>query len=181
MPETQYFKTMHSAPISPGWPVLLFSLTISIVILVTVIGFSLNQYERFLMKQSGDISKEISDLEKSIPPEDLSRITKLNLQIKNLKSLLPQHIYFSRLLDDIERLTLLQVRYLALTINKENKNLTIRGFAPSPDLVSKQAASLAQSSFINLVKINNANRVGTGIFFELEVEFKPDMLKASQK
>lgn len=178
MPEIPLSQQLSRSQISIGWPRLLFVLVLVLVIGVIAVQLLIASYERVLVGRSQDLDRELQDLAGVIPSNDLARLTKLDQQIKNLRTLLSSHVYLSRFLDELERLTLPQVRYIIVNINRANSLVSIRGSAPSMDAVSIQAASFAQSPSIASVIVKSANiSAGGGVLFNLDITFAPSLIQ----
>ncbi len=171
------YQLQHSQ-IAVGWPRVLFSLVIIGILVLTGIQFLIASYNRVLLGRSEDLTKKIDELSKAIPEEDLARLIKFDQQIKNLKLLLNSHVYLSRVFDEIERLTLPQVRYVAINIDLSRNLLSLRGIAPSMEVVGTQAAAFSQSPSIVSVMMSGASTYAKGgVIFGLNITFKPSITR----
>lgn len=180
MPEIPLSAQLSRSQISIGWPRLLFVLVLVLVIGVIAVQLLIASYERVLVGRSQDLDRELQDLAGVIPSSDLTRLMKLDQQIRNLRTLLNSHVYLSRFLDELERVTLPQVRYISVHINRATSRVSIRGSAPSMDAVSAQAASFAQSPSITAVIVKGANSAaGGGVLFDLDITFAPSLIQPS--
>jgi hypothetical protein len=182
MPEMPLSQQLARSQIAIGWPRTLLVLVVVLVIIVVSLQFLIASYERILVGRSKDLDREMQDLQGTIPANDLARLIKLDQQIRNLKLLLDSHVYLSRLLDEIERLTLPQVRYIVLNVDRPNKRIAIRGIAPAMETVGLQAASFSQSPLISAVVLKNAAiSSGGGVIFDLELSFVPTAIQSATK
>jgi hypothetical protein len=171
MPEIPISHQMSSARIAVGWPRTLFVLTAVLVMLVVGANILIAGYNRVLTSRSAEIERDIKALSAAVPAEDLNWLVKLDSQIQNLRLLLDRHAYLSRLLDELERLTLPQVRYTSADIDIANSSVSLRGIAPSLGDLSLQAAALRQSPHIIEVMVNSASTAVGGV-----VEFDMDLI-----
>jgi hypothetical protein len=180
MPEIPLSQQLSLRQIPIGWPRVLFVLVLVLVIVVIAAQLLIASYERVLAGRSQDLDRELQDLAGVIPSSDLARLTKLDQQIKNLRKLLASHVYLSRFLDELERLTLPQVRYVIVNINRTKSLVSIRGLAPSMDAVGLQAASFAQSPSIASVIVKSASiSTGRGVLFDLDITFVPSLIQSA--
>lgn len=177
MPEIPSSRPFSQAEIQIGWPRTLFVLVLIIAIVVTGARLLIASYERVLTGRSEGLNQEIQDLTKAIPAADLGRLITLDRQIKNIKLLLGAHVYFSKFLDELERLTLSQARYIIMNISLDKRAVTLRGFAPTMDAVAVQAAAFSRSKNIEriIVKSANTSPAGGGVLFDFDVFFSPNL------
>lgn len=174
MPEIPISQQLTSSRIVIGWPRTLFALVVVLIILLAAVHLMIATYSRTLVSRSAELEREIQDLAGIIPPGDLERLIKLDQQIRNLHLLLDERVYLSLLLDELERLTLPQVRYIILGVHLENAAVALRGVAPSMAAASLQAEAFAQSQFIREVTVNSVSVAagrGGGVTFDIDLSF----------
>lgn len=178
MPEIPQVFQFSRSQISIGWPKMLFVTVLVVLLTLTAAQFLIARYEYALTTRSQDIELEIQNLAGVIPETDLSRLTKLDQQIRNLKLLLESHVYLSHALDELEALTLPQVRYVSVGIDRAKTKISIIGIAPSMDAVGMQAAAFSQSPSIQSVAVNSANIAAAGrILFNFEIVFADSLIQ----
>lgn len=182
MPQIPSTRQFSKAEIELGWPRMLFALILIIAIAATGARLLIAGYERVLSGRSADLDQEIQDLEKTIPADDLVRLITLDRQIKNIKLLLGTHIYFSKFLDELERLTLSQVRYIIMSASSDKQMVTLSGSAPSMNAVSVQAAAFSKSKNIARLIVKSANTSPAGgVLFDFDIFFVPSLIQPSAK
>jgi hypothetical protein len=178
MPPAPISQQLSPTRIAIGWPRTFFVLTLILVILTISAQLLIASYNRLLASRSKQVERDIEDLKDTIPSEDLERLVKFDRQIRNLRLLLNNHVYQTRLLDEIERFTLPQVRYSTLNIHRLNAVAALRGRAPSMEAVSLQAAAFSQSDSITSVTVKRASISNDGgVAFEMDLGFKRSLLQ----
>lgn len=174
MPEIP--KPIPQAQITIGWPRNLFIFSLMLVLISAAASLALGAYKKILEGQNEDIDQEISDIAVSISPAEIQKLLTLDSQIKNLKQLLPNHVYFSRILDQLELNTHPQVRLVSFSVNQVNREISLAGSAPSTEVVSQQAAAYAAMKNIESVAIRNVSLDPKGQKFNFSVRFKPQLI-----
>jgi hypothetical protein len=174
-------RSLAAQEIQIGWPRTLFLLVVVIVLVVVASQLLITSYGAALARRADTLAGDIRDLSGTIPAEDLDRLLALDRQIKNLTALLGRHVYFSRAFDEIERLTLPQVRFVAMNVDRNRSLITIRAIAPSLEALASQAASFSRSLSFTSVMVKNTSRAsGGGVLFDLELAFDPSLLQFAQ-
>lgn len=155
---------------------------IAVVLVLAVVAAQLliGSYSRVLAGRADGLTADIQDLAGVIPTGDLDRLVVLDRQIKNLGTLLGTHVYFSRALDEVERLTLPQVRFISIGIDRSRALITIRGIAPSLDSLAVQSAAFSQSSAFSSVTVKNTSQAASGILFDLDLAFDQSLIQFSE-
>lgn len=181
-PERNQHSQLAGARIAIGWPRMLLSVTIILIILVIAAYLLILTYDRILSAQAGRLDRETRDIADTISREDLQQLMQLDLQIRNLSLLLDRHVHISHVLNEMERVTLPQVRYMTVAVRIEDGPerriiAEARGIAPSLEAVSLQAAALGESDFVQDVRVNSV-RVGEGgvMEFDINVLFNSSIL-----
>ncbi|MBI1975177.1 MAG: hypothetical protein HYS57_02335, partial [Parcubacteria group bacterium] len=138
--------------------------------------FALAGYKKILRGQNQDLESDIQELANSLPPPQLGNLLTLDYQVKNLKRLLPQHVYFSKLLDVLERNTHPQVRLNAFSTDKGAREVVISGFAPTSEVVSQQAAAYAAVNGFHSFAITEVKLVVGGYAFAFSFKVAPPLI-----
>lgn len=178
IPLPPQLQQLSSARISVGWPRTLFSVSVAFVILVVAAYLILITYKGVLSGRTGNLESEINNLAGAVPAGELERLTKLDRQIRNLYTLLNERSYVSLFLSGLEGMTLPQVRYTSVEIDRLNFGVRLTGVATSMEEVSLQTAAFVQSPGIVDARFStvNVSPDGRGVEFDAELLFNPRLV-----
>ncbi len=138
-------------------------------------------YNRSLNDQYNEFQKALDDLNTKRDVAFEKEVISLEKTLKNLKTALRGHVYWSALFAKFEKLTVPQISFSKLSAGLQNDGspyLTLNGRASNYSSLAKQMAAFANDPLVSDVKISGIN-LGTegGIDFSLNINFLKDILQ----
>ncbi len=177
IPEEYKEKQFNLASISSK----IGTLIIALIVLSLLVFGGLYFYNRSLTGKINDLKAQIDNLNKGRDKNFESKVKFLDEALKNSRILLKNHLYFSGLFEEIEKLTVPQVSFSdcdAILNSDGSLNLTLSGKTSSYTYLAKQMVSFSQDKkLVKDVKVLKIS-LGTagGIEFSLTVNFLKDIL-----
>lgn len=149
-----------------------------ILFLVGIIWFGLLFYKNSIDKKIESTKQEIESLSVQENKEIQTKIIDLEKNLKNVKNLLSQHIYSSKLLALLEKLTLLQVRWTDFNLKIESGLLSLKGQANNYSTLAKQILIFTQEPSFKEIKTSGISlgQLG-GVKFNMEINLNPEIFK----
>jgi hypothetical protein len=125
-----------------------------------------------------NLDQEIQDTVASLSVEEVERVLVLDVQLKGLRKLLPQHVFVSEIFSVLENNTSPQVSFSSFKLDTARQVLYLEGLAPTLTEVSIQAAALKDQPYIRDVVLKDARQDAAGFTFRIEVYFANDLIIA---
>jgi len=169
-------KPFSQVEIRVGWPRTLLLASLIFFVLSVSVYFVLAGYVRVADRQSKDLDKEIQDIAASLPADEIQKLIVLDSQIKNLKGLLPNHVYLSRVLEYLEVNTLPRTKITGVVVSTKNRQLSLQGVVPDTQTASLQAASFEKSKDTAAFSIKSIGTSVGGLGFIFEIFFNPSLI-----
>ena len=149
-----------------------------ILFLVGIIWFGLLFYKNSLDKKLESTKQQTESLSERENKEIQTKILALEKNLKNVKNLLSQHIYSSKLFDLLEKLTLPQVRWTDFNLKIESGLLSLKGQANNYSTLAKQILIFQEEPSFKEVNTSGISlgQLG-GVKFNMEINFNPEIFK----
>lgn len=162
---------------------IVFSKTGGAIVILFVLSLLL--YGGLLLYQNqaeadlNNIKEEIMNLYQSRDPEIESAIVNLDKKLGIVKELFDNHVYWSKLFNKIEGLTIPEVYFsdAKLNFSSEDVNVVFSGNALSYTVLARQVLSFQDDSLVEEVRVSGIS-LGTigGIDFDLSIIFSKNIL-----
>lgn len=161
-----------------GWPWRLFLFSLLALTAAAVLYFGLEfGYKTYLNSQIQNRDGAIDELTKTISPEEQRRFIDFYSQLANLKVLLNNHLFTSRLFPLLESNTNQLVYYDSVDFSIKDRRLALEGVAASYEALSQQLAAFNQVSEVERVLINESRRDGERVRFRLNLFINPALFE----
>lgn len=149
-----------------------------ILFLVVIIWFGLLFYKNSIDKKIESTKQQTESLSEQENKEMQTKILALEKNLKNVKNLLSQHIYSSKLLALLEKLTLPQVRWTDFNFKIESGLLSLKGQANNYSTLAKQILIFQEEPSFKEVKTSGISlgQLG-GVKFNMEINLNPEIFK----
>jgi hypothetical protein len=161
------------------WRLLAFSGLVFGLAVLAYLGMLIG-YEPLLQKQSEELDKKISDLSRVISKEDQETLVNFYSQIVNLRTLLDEHVAFSKILTLLERNTNQNVFYTRARFNKDTRQLELEGVARDYTELVRQMEAYRQLKEVDNFLLTDSEQAEGGINFRLQLRLKPEAFKAKE-
>ncbi|MBX4205143.1 MAG: PilN domain-containing protein [Candidatus Doudnabacteria bacterium] len=115
--------------------------------------------------------------------KDLVKAQGFQAQLKNVRSLIDNHIYWSAFLDQLAKITPTKVQFRTVTGSVADNKLHVEGVAQSYQDVGRVLLSLETSDKFKQVKLRSVNPSQDSAFgysFALEITVSPDIFIKTQ-
>lgn len=157
-------------------------LGLSLLALAVYGGFFL--FNKSLKTQLGEIQNQIEELNKKRDSDFEKKVVSLEKGLDGLKIILKNHVYWSNLFSDLEKLTVPSVSFSDLqgSIRADGSiDITLNGSAPSYTYLAKQMVGFGQEKLVSNIEVNGI-KLGTegGVMFALNINFLKDTLLLKQ-
>lgn len=153
-----------------GWFFWLTWLIFGIIILGTIFSLS---YKKSLQQKISIIDKELQSLKSKEEIAKVKEIKDFHGQLKNLKTILNNHVYSSKIIELIEKFTHPKIYWTNLNLLTEKSILTLSGRTASFSDLANQIASLQNNEKIKKldlsgISINKDNIIDFNLSLELK-------------
>jgi len=158
-----------------GWLTLFFGILL-IIIFVTI---GLKIYNWSLIKKIDQINIENDNLIAQLDKENVDKILLAEKQLTIVKGAFSSHIYFSNMLDLIEKNTLPTIQLANINFDLKNKFLEISGYTNDWSFVAKQIDALNKANLLvtDISKLaTEKERGAVGFSFKTTFNYK-DLLR----
>ncbi|MGB9848054.1 MAG: hypothetical protein ACPLKV_02525 [Minisyncoccia bacterium] len=161
---------------SSGWLGKL--LTLSIILLIISLGlyFIATFYQNYLNKNISDINNKIKSLSNEIAEGDRKEVLSFYSQLINLKALLSNHIYTSKIFERLELITHPKVAFSAFSYDYKNKSLKLDGYSDNLEFIAQQILAFQKVSEFSKINLTNLRTSDNKISFSLEITFNPNFI-----
>ena len=150
---------------SPGWSsrILMLAGTIFFASIAIYLGVVLG-YRPFLVGQLKEVEEEITRLEVQIPPADQEAIITFHSQLLNVRRLLVEQRFPSRVFPLLEENTEVDVYFTKATLDLAKNRLELEGKAKTMDDVVAQLAAFRAVPEVRQVVFEGAARGSDGLW-----------------
>ncbi len=156
---------------------LLLILTIGFLIVVVLASLGLLGYQNSLAKQKASLVESIEKLQDQRNADLESNFTELGRRIKGFEKSLKRRVYFSKIFEMIEELTLSQIKFVDMNIDLSQNNFKLKAEADSYSALAKQIIAFEEDARIKSIELS---KVGLSIYgrvaSELSIELNNDFL-----
>jgi len=152
---------------------------ISVILSLSVYG-GLNFYKKGLQDDLVSLKNQARELNQQRDKNFEEEVKSLDQTLKDLKIILKNHIFWSKLFSLIEELAVPQVAFSEFSgsLAKDGPLIKVLGETSGYTYLAKQIRSLEQHALISAPKVGNISlSTKGGIEFELIINFAKDILK----
>lgn len=157
------------------WKFILFGFLVFILSLILFIGLKFG-YLNYLDSKNQEIDKKISEITNSIDEVERENLIIFYSQIFNLKEIIKNHNYPSKLFSFLEDNTLAKVYYSDLNWTADKNVVSLKGLASDLNYLSKQLEVFQNNKNVSYVNLIDLNFFNNQIGFNLEIGLKSDFL-----
>lgn len=164
------------APISSKIGIL-----VVVLLILSLLAYGgLTFYNKSLNSQLKEVKDQVAELEKQRDKDFEKEIESLNRALKNLKTALENHYYWSNLFSKLSELTVPLVSFsgFAGQLTENNLvNVVLSGKTAGYTYLAKQMTSFSQDKLVSGIKVLGIT-LGTkgGVEFSLDINFLKDIL-----
>ncbi len=146
-------------------------------VLAILISGGLWFYNKQLASSINQANQRIEELEKQKNQANLDQITIFAKKLAATKQLLSSHVYFSKLLEVVEKSTLPSVQWTNLNADTKNNTLNLEGYVPDWSGAARQIVALKEDGLkvTNVSKLASAREKGIG--FSLKISYGGALLR----
>lgn len=157
-----------------NWPINFFVIASVLLGASLIFYFGLSvPYKKFLDNQIVKKEAEIGRLAVAVPQDDQERLMKFYLQLKNLQALLDsRESIASKIFPLLEKNTNKKVYYNKLEVDIPERSLNLGGVAENFEVLGQQFESFKRMFETERLSINNSERSGKGVEFNLTLILK---------
>lgn len=149
------------------------------VFLLTIAAYGgLILLNRAQSKALNEIAAQIQQKQETFEEDSMKEITLLDSRLKNIRSLLAQHVFVSNLFRLIERDTLTQTNFLDFDFLTKERTITLSGETSSYALLAQQITIFEDDPGIERAQFEGLGRAGENkVQFKLTLILKPAVLQ----
>jgi len=163
-----------------GWPWRLFLFSALVLAAAMVVYFGLEYgYKTYLNAQINAKDKAIAELAQAVSPEEHQQFVDFYSQLANLRVLLDEHIFTSRILPLLENRTNRSVYYDSVDFTIKDQRIVLGGVAASYQILAQQLEAFKQTSEITRVLINESRLDKGRVNFRVSLFLNPDLFGAN--
>lgn len=150
------------------------------IFLLTIAAYGgLILLNRTQSKALHEITSQIQQKEEIFEDDSIKEILLLDYRLKNIRSLLTQHLFVSNLFHVIEADTLPQTNFLDFNFLAKERMITLKGETFSYALLAQQMTIFEDDPGIEQAVFEGLSRSGDSkVQFELKLTLKPSLLQA---
>ena len=161
-----------------GFLALFASFTVFLLTIAAYGGLIL--LNRTQSKALNEITSQIQQKEEIFEDESIKEILLLDYRLKNIRSLLTQHLFVSNVFHVIETDTMPQTSFLDFSFLAKERKITLRGETFSYALLAQQMTVFEDDPGIEQAVFEGLSRSGDNkVQFKLTLTIKPSILQAS--
>ena len=158
---------------------LWLALTIGFLLLVILIYFGLTGYKSNLIKERGDLEERLVQLTNQRDPEIEANFMELKTGIEDLRKVLENRLYSSKIFELLEEITLPQVQFTDLDADLSQAKLILKVEAVDYLTLAKQVVVFEQDSRIKKIDLSEIGLETSGrVASDLRIELDPDFLRS---
>ncbi len=164
--------------LSVGWPWRLLSVSfiIFLIILLTYFGLVIG-YEPYLNSRIEQKETEINNLAQTVSNEDRDKFIGFYSKLDNLKNILDNHIFSSKIFPQLERITNKKVYYSGVSLKIPTREFEVDGVAENYGVLGEQLESFAQLSEVERYILNQSRIEEGAVRFKATLIFKDALFK----
>jgi len=154
-------------------------ITLSIILLVIAVGlyFVALFYQNYLNKSISALNEKIKNLSQEISIEDRNEVLTFYSQLINLKSLLSNHLYPSKIFSRLELITHPQVTFTGFSYDYKNLLLKLEGYAKNLDILAQQILAFQKTTDFTKINLTDIKTMTDKVQFGLEINFTSTFIK----
>lgn len=171
-----------------SWRLLMFTSAIFGIALLSYVGMAFG-YRPLLRGQIDDLDVKVRNLSQLVDADDQRNLSRFYSQLVNLKALLGNHVYGSKLIGMLERNTNQNIYYTKVLFTSLDRQAELEGVARSYAELVKQTEAFRQMSagggsasggkeLERFLLVDSQVIEGGGIRFKVKLFFVPDAVKA---
>jgi len=154
-------------------------LTVGFLLLVTLTYFGLTGYKSSLIEEKGNLEERLVELTNQRDLEKEVNFIELKTDIEDLKKVLEDRFYSSKIFEMLEEITLPRVQFTSFEADLSQAKLILRTEVVDYPTLAKQVIVFEQDSRIEKVDLSEVNLETSGrIVSNLRVELNPDFLRS---
>ncbi|NMB92538.1 MAG: PilN domain-containing protein [Parcubacteria group bacterium] len=176
------YEFFNTKKLPPTWPRGLLTFILIVTLLVIGIAIGLNYYNKLQTNKLEKLTKEFDTLRLEFPLEQEKEIAAFEKRISNLTDLLNNHVYFSNVLNILEKITHPQIYYMTLDYTVDKNAITLSGIAKNQEILSEAINGLVndpqdiKTVILKNIKTNTDKTVN----FNIELLLNSQVLKYQQ-
>ncbi len=156
---------------------LWLTLTIGFLLLVILIYFGLAGYKNNLIEEKGNLEERIVELNNQRDLGMEANFIELKTGIEDLRKVLENRLYSSKLFELLEEITLPRVQFTGLEADLFQAKLSLKAEAADYPTLAKQVVIFEQDSRIKKVDLSEVGLETSGrVASNLRIELNPDFL-----
>jgi hypothetical protein len=174
-PQNLREQFMNNNP-TVGWPRKLFTFAVvifaSMLLIYTGLAFG---YRTFLTKSIEGIDDEIKSLSARVTEEQRENLTTLYSQTVNMRKLLDDHVFSSKVFTLLESITYPKVAYISSNLNVDSREMSITGVTVSYEDLATQLALIENSPQIEKYNLDSSEWDSGVVQFRLNLKLVENM------
>lgn len=152
-----------------------------VLLILSILAYGgLTFYNKSLNTHFEEVKGQVAELDKQRDKDFEKEIESLDRGLKNLKTVLKNHYYWSNLFSKLEELTVPLVSFsgFAGQLTEDNLvNVVLAGKTAGYTYLAKQMTSFSQDELVSGVKVSRITLdTKGGVKFDLEINFLKDIL-----
>jgi len=148
--------------------------SLMVVALCLFVWAGVKGYDFYLQRTSKKIVEEIKNIQASQNLDAAQKFIEIDQKAGMVEKLLKNHIYSSQFFDILEKLTLPQVQWKAVSLNTVDGEVSLSGQAASYSVLAKQIISFQEANFE--IKVSGIRLTKNGVEFSAGAKFDPKIL-----
>lgn len=161
-------------PVGWPWRFLLFSVLVAVTTLVVYTGLT-QGYKPFLASRIAAQDNALTELGQIIPQKQQDEFVAFYSQLKNLQSILKNHVVMSRFFSVIEANTNALVRYTILDARVPERKVSLEGVAQNYAVFAEQLQAFTRIPEVQTVIVNDSNALLGQVQFRIMLIFKSSL------
>lgn len=158
---------------------LWLALTVGFLLLVILIYFGLAGYKSNLIEERGNLEERLVQLTNQRDLEIEANFMELKTGIEDLRKVLENRLYSSKIFELLEEITLPQVQFTDLDADLSQAKLILKAEAVDYLTLAKQVVVFEQDLRIKKVDLSEVGLETSGrVASDLRVELDPDFLRS---
>lgn len=168
-------------PAPRGTPVALANVIAGVILILSIVGAGgMFLFEQFTIQNIASKQESLDRSREAFEPATIKELSRIDTRIKTGTLLLNEHLSVSKLFDELERLTLENVRFDSFSYQKGESGrgkLTAAGAATSFNSVALQSGGFSKSPIITEPIFSGVNIGEAGVIdFDFSAEINIDQI-----
>ena len=151
------------------WRILIISIVLFGVSVLVFVGIEFG-YIPYLMNESESLDSELISLNQAFRGQEQEDVFNLFSQIHNVQTLFSQKTSLSSIPDFLENITHASVVLEEVRMNFKDGGITLRGSAPTYDVLVSQLNILGSNESIEGVVLEDSNEGDDGVSFTINLK-----------